>query len=371
MHAPSFIEATANYRRQELLQEAARERLASQVNPRNTARRNGAHGHLFARAIIAAVVVVASIAPTVGGAPAYASSDAAGVDINSVYQIATANGLDVVAKTADDDAPVIQSGASDDSHALWRFQPTTAPDGTTQYEIVNLTRLNKCLSVYYNSTSAGGQIVVYECHAWADQLWRLSPHGALVTIQSVSSGLYLDVPGDSAAWGTQLIQNRDAFGAPLLDEYFGLVRYSTIQTSPAVYRLTTAWSLALDVVSNDNDARVVQSGVSIGRLSQEWSFIRQSDGLYELRNVGSGRCLSVYYNSLQSGAGLVQYDCQGWADQKWQVVAQNLGGASISLRSLSSKLVVDVPGGTPVIGTQLDQWSITGGTNQLFTLTLL
>lgn len=369
MQTISLIDVTLDHHRQQLLLEAARERLARQVSPPSNPRHSRAIGRFAARLSLAVMVLVASIASTVGSVlPAHASGNTVDVDLNSVYNIATIQGLNVVASAATDDASVTQSGASSDARGLWRFQPITSQNGTTQYEIVNLDTLNKCLSVYYNSTAAAGKIVIYECHSWADQLWTLTPHGAVVTIQSVSSSLYLDVPGNSAAWGTQLTQNS---GALLPEQYFGLVKYSTIRTSPATYRLTTTWSLALDVASNDNDARVIQSGVLVGRPSQAWTFMRQSDGFYELQNAGSGRCLSVYYNSLQQGAGLVQYDCHGWQDQEWQVVPDLVGGLSIALRSRSNGYVADVPGGTPLNGTQLDVWTLNNGFNQVLTLTAL
>ena len=302
----------------------------------------------------------------VGTAPAYASS--ADPDINAIYSIATTFGLELVGAT-DNDAPVTQSGASDDLNHAWRFQPVSTQGGVTQYEIVDISSRG-CLSVYYNSTSAGAPLVVYACHGWADQLWTLAPQGDLVSIQSVSSGLYVNVPNASATWGTQLVQSAASPPANYT-ALFGLVKFGSIQPSPRAYRLTTAWSLAMDVDSADDDAPVMQRGVDPGRLSQEWSFVRQSNGTYEVMNVSTGKCLSLYYGRTDQGTPLVQYDCHGWTDQQWELMPNTRGGTSFKLRSELSGYYVDVPGGTPVWGTQLDMWSSNGSYNQYWVLTSL
>jgi hypothetical protein len=152
----------------------------------------------------AALLATSTFASLLAGTtPAFASS--ADPDINAVYSISTTFGLELVGGTSDD-APVTQSGANDDLNHAWRFQPVSTQGGVTQYEIVDILSRG-CLSVYYNSTSAGAPLVVYSCNGWADQLWTLAPQGNLVSIQSVSSGWYVNVPSASARWGTQLMQS--------------------------------------------------------------------------------------------------------------------------------------------------------------------
>jgi hypothetical protein len=40
----------------------------------------------------------------------------------------------------------------------------------------------------------------------------------------------------------------------------------------------------------------------------------------------------------------VQYDCHGWSDQQWWLIGK--GGPSFAIRSVRSRYLVDVPGGT-------------------------
>jgi len=136
------------------------------------------------------------------------------------------------------------------------------------------------------------------------------------------------------------------------------------------YRITTALSgLAVDVEfgSTDNDARVVQYPVSLGSASQAWQVLQGPGFGYQLRNANSGKCLTVYNNSTEAGAKLVQHDCHGFADQLW--LLSDVGGGFL-IQSLRSYQAVDVPGGTIFWNTWLQQWpgSVTAG-NQLFFLT--
>ena len=181
-----------------------------------------------------------------------------------------------------DDAPVTKRGSTDAIGGLWRFQPVTVQNGLTEYEIVNINNVNRCLSVYYNSTTAGGKIVIYKCNGWADQLWTLGARTAPWSPFNPCPVVCTWMSRNSGAWDTQLIQGNGVSGSSLPEQYLGLVKYSAVQTSPWSYRITTTWSLALDVASNDNDAGVIESAVAIGSSSQKWSFDRQSDGFYEL-----------------------------------------------------------------------------------------
>jgi hypothetical protein len=128
-----------------------------------------------------------------------------------------------------------------------------------------------------------------------------------------------------------------------------------------IYRLTTPNSLGL-AVANDSmadDAPVVQNALDVFALSQDWSFLPQAGGSYEMINLNSGKCLSVYGNSTAPGTGLVQYACHGWADQQWKLM-RGANGDIQSWVSVSSGLAMDVPGSSPRQGLQLQQWPYNG-----------
>jgi hypothetical protein len=150
------------------------------------------------RAIVAAALVLLSLLAI---APA---ADAA-VDPSRVYRITdiSALALDVQGGSYANDARVIHWGVNDGLNQQWTFAGFS--DGT--YQIVN-RRSGKCLTVGGNSPFRGAGIVQYTCAGATNQRWRIEYVGGQVTIRLrvVSSELYLDVPGSTANWGTQLIQ---------------------------------------------------------------------------------------------------------------------------------------------------------------------
>jgi hypothetical protein len=126
-----------------------------------------------------------------------------------------------------------------------------------------------------------------------------------------------------------------------------------------MYRITTLNSLALDVegASMADDARVIQWGVKPSGPNQLWNFVPQGDATYEIVNVNSNKCLSVYYDGRFAGAGLVQYDCHGWSDQLWEVSFPYGDGSTVKLKAVSSGMFADVPGDSNSWGTQIVQWN--------------
>jgi hypothetical protein len=154
---------------------------------------------------------------------------------------------------------------------------------------------------------------------------------------------------------------------------------TSIDTS-RTYRITTYWSLALDVQggSQANDAPVIEWPVN-GGANQKWTFVRvEGRDAYQIRNVNSGKCLTVQGASLSQGAKLVQYACApasetGFAPNQAWYVRRLFSDSSpvIMLKSVWSELWADVAGESPGWGTQLIQWRYHGWFNQWFALTAL
>lgn len=119
-----------------------------------------------------------------------------------------------------------------------------------------------------------------------------------------------------------------------------------------------------------NDVPVIldqSDGPYTGRTEQMWRFIPQQGSgqvqntygpsgpvaapggvtnAYEVQNVKSDKCLSVYYNGTAVGTRLVQYDCHAWPDQLFalnRVPANSYGIVGYQLQSLSSGLWLGGP----------------------------
>jgi hypothetical protein len=152
----------------------------------------------------------------------------------------------------------------------------------------------------------------------------------------------------------------------------GGTAYADTPQSGHTYRITTSASLAVDVsgASLDDNAPVIQWPVN-GGPNQSWRVQQLADGNVWIVNVNSGKCLSVNGASLSPGAGLVQFTCYTAPNEEWYLEPVN-SGTLYKIRSVAQlSNVVDVPGGTVSWGTQLEQWSDNGGTNQQFFFTTL
>ncbi|MER5204186.1 RICIN domain-containing protein [Streptomyces sp. NPDC002825] len=55
------------------------------------------------------------------------------------------------------------------------------------------------------------------------------------------------------------------------------------------------------------------------KTDQKWQFARQSDGSQELANVRSGLCADVNGGSTSAGATVIQWQCCGDSNQRWNV----------------------------------------------------
>lgn len=109
--------------------------------------------------------------------------------------------LDVSGAATYPGAPVIDRYANGGANQNWLFLPA---GGSSTYEIVNVNS-NMCLTT---DGYAGDQVYQMPCSGSPLQQWRTSLHPGQVftgtTIQNVSSGLFLDVNGNSSWPGASI-----------------------------------------------------------------------------------------------------------------------------------------------------------------------
>jgi len=102
--------------------------------------------------------------------------------------------LDVSGASTQPGAPVIDWYPNGGANQFWTFSPDGGTNNT--YEIINANS-GQCLTT---DGRAGDQVYQWPCEGGTDQLWQtplVSPNGSNAPIVSVSSGLVLDVSGDS------------------------------------------------------------------------------------------------------------------------------------------------------------------------------
>lgn len=134
--------------------------------------------------------------------------------------------------------------------------------------------------------------------------------GATRTVTSVASAKALDVPNNSTAPNTQLIQWTPHGGD---NQKWALTR--NVNGTYTVRNVHSGLCVDVELASTDNGAKVAQFGCHGGE-NQQWN-IRSVGSGYELVAWHSGKCLDVPNGSTANGAGLVQWTCSGAGNQQW------------------------------------------------------
>ncbi|MFC7308124.1 RICIN domain-containing protein [Streptomyces monticola] len=125
--------------------------------------------------------------------------------------------------------------------------------------------------------------------------------------------------------------------------------------------------------SHANNALVNQYRC-VGAKNQQWRLEMAGGGAATLadavlRNVNSGKCLTVLGGSTAKGAKLTQYTCVGAANQTFAVKPLLLKHTQLFAKPLSGTKCVDVQGGSKADNAAVLQWSCNNRENQKWDLT--
>jgi len=158
----------------------------------------------------------------------------------------------------------------------------------------------------------------------------------------------------------------------------GLVLLSFLATKPRVSAqapsLTGAYELVarhsgkcLDVsgVSMDDGATVIQWTCN-GGLNQRWTLQPAADGYYNVVAGHSGKMLDVSGVSTDDGARVIQWPSNGGQNQQW--LPQAVGGGYYTLTVRHSGKALDISGVSTDDGAPAIQWTPNGGANQQWLL---
>lgn len=96
---------------------------------------------------------------------------------------------------------VVQYADNGGLHQKWYV----VDHGTGEYSLINGLSL-KGMDVWEGSTSAGANIAQWDYWGSAGQRWQINPVGNYVEVESVLSGMVLDVEGKSTANGANILQ---------------------------------------------------------------------------------------------------------------------------------------------------------------------
>ena len=164
--------------------------------------------------------------------------------------------------------------------------------------------------------------------------------------------------------------NPDAFEMNGMVGLFQVLPTTAASPFSGNYELQSAaskLSLGVQDSSTANSAAIVQNADTAADGSS-WSFVPESNGYYEIKNVHSGQLLNISASSGKLGALAVQWPAGSIAggNDQW-MPAKNADG-TWSFYNRNSQLALDDPAGSITAGTQFEQWAPNDNTGQKFNL---
>ncbi|GAB2750905.1 family 43 glycosylhydrolase [Streptomyces bullii] len=117
-------------------------------------------------------------------------------------------------------------------------------------------------------------------------------------------------------------------------------------------RTTRAQKFTWNSDGTPNFGTPVRLGASLAGPSGEPSAVSTT---YTLTNRNSGKCLEVAASSSADGANVMQYACNGGANQRWRL--EDLGDDTHRLVNVASGKVLDTENCSSADGADLRQWS--------------
>ncbi len=117
-------------------------------------------------------------------------------------------------------------------------------------------------------------------------------------------------------------------------------------------------------IYDPSDVKLYQSTTND---AQKWTFVKQSDGSYEITNVKYGTCLDVYNGSGDSGTNVQIYDDNDTEAQRWYIYSVN--GKYVLRPGCSDECVLTIAGGGTEDGTNAEISYYQADSSQMFNIT--
>lgn len=240
----------------------------------------------------------------------------------------------------------------------WHF--VLQADGS--YEITNV-KYGKCLDVNAANGAAGTNVQIWDDLDNSAQRWFIYSSGASYVLRpACSDNAVLDVAGSATKNDSNVI----------IWTYNGCnaQRYTINQILPPTpvdmgesftAKITNAASGKNLSIYEPNNAVIYQNSTN---PAQQWNFVRQADGSYEITNVKYGKCLDVSGASSAAGTNVQIWDDLNNAAQRWFIYAVN--GHYVLRPACADDSVLDVYCGLDKNDTNVQTWTYTALEPQLF-----
>ncbi len=218
---------------------------------------------------------------------------------------------------------------------------------------ITQTKTWKVLDILGGSAEIGATAQWYPWNGSSVQRWFISKdangkyylfskHNGLVLDAKLSKMTELDVDTYGQALSIEPIS------APTVD--FDEEQEYTITSS-------LNKNLALDISgASSSSGANLQIWSRNKTIAQRFTFKKQSNGTYEIINVGSGKVVDVSLGSLSDGANVQQYERNGTVAQQWWIISG--GDGSITFVNNGSGKALDVADGNGRSGVNVWQYTV-------------
>jgi hypothetical protein len=214
-----------------------------------------------------------------------------------------------------------RNAACDGKNQQWLLIPAGTRGTEPVFYIINYG--------FLKYLEAGSNATVQEGNNSDNQLWFIQPTAttAKYHVKSVAFGTYLEIPVGAGADGDRFRMGAFTGGSNQLFSFTrysgatGLQSFSPLQNLRIVPSYSDGKSLALPNGSTANE-NPLQLWDAKGLAGEYWQINRGSDGYYSIvpKLAPAAKCASVYGESEDNGAAIVNYDYSNNRNQRWIVI---------------------------------------------------
>lgn len=142
----------------------------------------------------------------------------------------------------------------------------------------------------------------------------------------------------------------------------------TVIEADRFYTIVAHTGNVIQAVEGSKDGGTVRLGKYDHKPEQEWSFVREGDGVYRIRNRASGKLLDLTMTGTANGTWLHLWEDVGGTSQMWKV--EHTPEGTVRLRSSwAGGKCVDTVGIGAEVGAVLQIWQeVPGGGDQLWVI---
>ncbi len=141
----------------------------------------------------------------------------------------------------------------------------------------------------------------------------------------------------------------------------------TVIEADRFYTIAAHTGNVIQAVEGSKDGGTVRLGKYDHKPEQEWSFVREGDGVYRIRNRASGKLLDLTMTGTANGTWLHLWEDVGGTSQMWKV--EHTPEGTVRLRSSwAGGKCVDTVGLGAEVGAVLQIWQEVPGGDQLWVI---